>query len=577
MQARGVLLIALMGVAPSTIAARYIVKFNRDSVMRQVSYDLQKAQEKTRSENNFLALPSQTRAYDFLGVKATSTKTLSALSMMEVELQGDAQAKQLEAHPEVAYVEEEIFYNTPAFAPLDDNSAEITWGLQGVDAVNAWSQGATGQGARVLVLDTGIDRNHPDLRENFIEGKSFVHQSVQDIAFKSISSPMNFLFDAFAEEQPAADYLYFDDVGHGTHVSGTIAAGHNGFGVAGVAPNAKLLAGKVCSRLGCSSLAIINGLNWAIETQVDVVNMSLGGPVPSRSQMEAAQRVDEANILVVAASGNDGEFEKNRISFPAGYPTVFSVGAITPQFERAPFSQYGPDLDIVAPGTEVDSTVPVGTGRSSKVEIIFNGEVQRVNSSSFAGSEENEIPLNGEFVAAGLGLETDFLDAAKFAGKMALVQRGQITFADKVHNALAVGAIGVIIYNNTTGLISGSITTDGSSVGIPVAMIEKHVGEAIINALNQGHIIEADVSIERTDYAGLAGTSMASPHVAGVAALVRAANPSLSTSQVRELLRSTATPMNAMVLDNEYGSGVVNAATAVRSVFNLNLNLVTQD
>src|SRR5690606_16747367 len=79
-------------------------------------------------------------------------------------------------------------------------------------------------------------------------------------------------------------YPYFDQAGHGTHVAGTIAASENGSGVVGVAPEAKILAARVCGELGCSSIGIVKAIDWAVEEGVDVINLSLGGPFPSMAQ-----------------------------------------------------------------------------------------------------------------------------------------------------------------------------------------------------------------------------------------------------------------------------------------------------
>jgi subtilisin family serine protease len=169
----------------------------------------------------------------------------------------------------------------------------------------------------------------------------------------------------------------------------------------------------------------------------------------------------------------------------------------------------------------------------------------------------------------GLGKDEDF-DGLNLTGQIALIRRGEITFKEKVNNALAANAAGVLIFNNEAGLISGALTQDGSSVGIPVAMIEKAVGEAIVASLNSGVPAKASLVVERTDYASFNGTSMASPHVAGVAALVKAANKKLTAPQLRQILKDSATPMQADPgRPNEFGAGLVNAESAVRKALSL--------
>jgi subtilisin family serine protease len=168
-------------------------------------------------------------------------------------------------------------------------------------------------------------------------------------------------------------------------------------------------------------------------------------------------------------------------------------------------------------------------------------------------------------VFAGLGQPQDFA-GINVSGKFALISRGTITFGDKVKNALAAGAVGVIIYNNAPGLMQGTLTEDGSEAAIPAAMIEQSIGEMAKQMLAQGQSVRFSMSIDATDYASFQGTSMATPHVAGVAALVRAANPSLTPDQVRQVLKSTATPLGPNA-NNEYGSGLVNAREAVAKAF----------
>ncbi len=128
----------------------------------------------------------------------------------------------------------------------------------------------------------------------------------------------------------------------------------------------------------------------------------------------------------------------------------------------------------------------------------------------------------------------------------------------------------MLIFNNEAGLISGALTQDGSSVGVPVAMIEKAVGEQLVAALSAGERPEASIRVARTDFSAFNGTSMASPHVAGVAALVKAANKNLTAAQVRQILSESATRMEASSeRPNEFGAGLVNAKAAVQMALSL--------
>jgi subtilisin family serine protease len=507
------------------------------------------------------------------GTEARMAEALENLDMLIVDADAAA-AERLRSNPDVAYVEKEFFIASPrpigrrGSRRLESKTVtekEITWGLRAVKAEEAWNavthSGSQGAGVRVLVIDTGIDKDHADLKENFEKGKNFI-TSIAPIGSGELGS---LLFDSLnqpGEEDIDTDsnmpYDFFDQVGHGSHVAGTIAGVGNDLGVAGVAPKAKILAGRVCGKLGCSSVAIVNAINWAVTEKVDVINMSLGGAMASRAQEDALRAVEAANVVSVAASGNDGQ---PRVSYPAAYSSVLAVGANDSKLEKAEFSNWGPELGVIAPGVDILSAVPTGTGRESKVVVTLAGVQREVVSKSFVGSAEVEIPVTGDLALAGLGKPADFA-AGQVRGKVALIQRGEIPFADKVKNAIAAGASAVLIYNNAPGLVSGAITQDGSTVAVPVAMIEQTIGEEI-KAQLATQSVSAALSTSKTDFAAMQGTSMASPHVAGVAALVRGANKTLSAQRVKEIIKQTATARADA--ENKYGKGYANALAAVEA------------
>lgn len=489
---------------------------------------------------------SAIRSFDSAGpvklfnTQAFVTKALHNVEILVIESEDANAIAQLRKNPKVAFVEEEVMYPAPprisrsGFSP-DASLApsvpfEMPWGINAVHAPQAWAV-TRGQGARVMVLDTGLDTTHVALLSRFEKGRNFSGGSSSDIS---------------------------DDVGHGTHVAGTVLAdGLNG-GLHGVAPDAKLLMGKVCTTAGCSSIGIAQGLDWAVSERVDVVNMSLGGSFMSSAERQAMDRAEAAGVTVVAASGNSGT---NSVSFPAAYHSALAVGAIDSTSVKADFSQFGPELDLVAPGVEVMSSVPVGSGRGGTAELDVDGKgLAQVKAVPFVGAPLFSRAVK-EVVFAGLGKPADF-QGKNFSGKYALISRGEITFKEKVEAAIAAGAAGVIVFNNAPGLIQGGLTEDGSEVAIPATMIEQVAGEAVRDALNSGRVLNAAMSIDRTDYAEFQGTSMASPHVAGVAALVKSANPRLTPAQVREVLKTTATPLGPNT-NNEYGAGLVNAEAAV--------------
>ncbi len=194
---------------------------------------------------------------------------------------------------------------------------------------------STGEGVKVAILDTGIDESHSDLSSRVAGGEDFTGTG-----------------------------SYSDDNGHGTHVSGTVAAIYsNNIGVYGVAPSASLYAVKVLSSSGSGTLDwIIAGIQWAIDNDIDIINMSLGTSSDMQSLEDACNRAYEEGILIVAAAGNSGNKPGNRdtVEYPGGYASVIAVAASDSNDARASFSSTGPDVELIAPGVSILSTIPGG-------------------------------------------------------------------------------------------------------------------------------------------------------------------------------------------------------------------------
>ncbi len=217
---------------------------------------------------------------------------------------------------------------------VDRTRPDIPWGVERMHAPAAWSTGAKGGGVRVGVIDTGIYTEHPNL-----------------------AGQMNGGYDAFTKSESEGSYQ--DQNGHGTHVAGTIAAtgkgGPKGFNVIGVAPEARLYAVRVLDAEGSGSIAnIIDGLIWAANNQVQVVNMSLGSDHPSESLHRAIQYA-AGQMIIVAAAGNSG----GPVGYPAAYPETIAVGASDAEDHVASFSSHGgpgAQVAFIAPGVDVVSS-----------------------------------------------------------------------------------------------------------------------------------------------------------------------------------------------------------------------------
>ncbi len=220
---------------------------------------------------------------------------------------------------EIEYAEPNHMYYINAIP--NDEFYSFQWHLPLIHLEEAWEI-STGSGVTIAVIDTGVEPNGIDgFGKRLVLGRNFITRRDDSI----------------------------DDNGHGTHVSGTIAQEtNNGVGVAGVAPDATILAIKSFNEFGGSTTdSAVDGIRWATDNGAQVINMSFGGAPFSETMQRAVNEALRKNIVLVAASGNNGQ---PQISFPAAYEGVISVGAIQLDKGIAPFSNHGPDLDIVAPG-----------------------------------------------------------------------------------------------------------------------------------------------------------------------------------------------------------------------------------
>ncbi len=220
------------------------------------------------------------------------------------------------------------------FTPNDPRYGE-QWNLKLAKVPEAWER-STGKGVVVAVIDTGIA---------FEDHGRF--KIVEDLSGARFAKGWDFVHDNEHAN---------DDNGHGTHVAGTIAqVTNNKIGVAGVAYDATLMPIKVLSGAGFGNTAdIADGIRWAADHGAHVVNMSLGGPMPSLVMSNAVAYARKKGVIVVAAAGNGGGRcrETCSVSYPAAYQGVIAVSAVGPDGTLASYSSWGKELDIAAPGGE---------------------------------------------------------------------------------------------------------------------------------------------------------------------------------------------------------------------------------
>jgi serine protease len=335
------------------------------------------------------------------------------------------------------------------------------------------------------------------------------------------------------------------------YFTGIITAKANSVnGVVGVAPNIKLLIVRVFGDDGDWAYAsnLIDAAYRCKDGGANVISMSLGGGGSSLFETNAyADLFTNHNILIVAAAGNDGN---TQLSYPASYDSVVSVAAVDFNKDLASFSQRNNQVDIAAPGVDVLSTVPMGTGTTLGSLDVSGGSNIGI---PMAGSP-NGI-ASGTLVDCGIG-KSDCTDAK---GKICLIQRGSFSFARKVLACQNGGGLGAVIYNNGDGVVFSG-TLGGTVTTIPSVGISNFDGLYLKANELEGN--SATLAVGMSNYEYKSGTSMACPYVSAVAALIWSHDPTKTASQVRVALQSTAEDLGVAGRDNKYGYGLVQAAAA---------------
>ena len=385
-------------------------------------------------------------------------------------------------------------------------------------------------GIKVCVVDSGFDLGHPDLPS----GSRVTGQAAADVG-----------------------EWFEDGTGHGTHVAGSIMALGNDIGVIGATNGGDFPVHiyKVFPDESepVSSSDVIAGVQACADAGARVVNLSLGcsgSGCFSNFEQQAFQRFANQGILTVAAAGNEGLDPVNATepSFPAAYDSVISVAAIDESSNHAGFSQRYAEVELAAPGVAVNSTVPRGQS--------FGGLLS-VGQQAFANNVLDGSGL-GEFSAPLVDCGIADSVCTNVSGAICLIARGTNFFVDKARNCESGGGLGAVIYNNVPGPFLGTLGVN-AGVNIPVTAVSDTAGVTLIGLLGQS----ASLSVGSQDYGLRTGTSMATPHVTGVAALVWSQDPTLSNTQIRSALQAGALDLGAPGRDPMFGFGLVQAATTL--------------
>lgn len=451
-----------------------------------------------------------------------------------------------------------------------------------IGALEAHKKDIRGQNIRIGIIDSGIDYTHAMLGGS---GSEELYKAIDPkgpaIGFpnEKVVGGIDLAGDDYSPASPAKEHQIpqpdsnpIDLDGHGTHVAGSVAGRGDGVNTYdGVAPEALLYAIKVFGKGGTNDAVVIAGLEYAADPNndgdpsdhLDVVNLSLGGDFgdPHVLYREAIKNLVKVGMVVVCAAGNEGDD-----SYIVGAPSVVD--------------------DAISVASSVDDTDHNWRFRMIQFSIVDRPEIfVRAYEGALGKPIEKAGDVTGPLVYVGLA-NADFDEElkSKLKGKVALIDRGEVTFAEKIARAVGAGAIGVVMANNIDEepfIMSGK---DDEKFDIPTVMITRVLAQDLRKAMEKGDVI-IKYNIERkfekpevidtisvfsskgprsldslikpeiaapgtaiiSAWAGkgnqgtrMSGTSMASPHVAGAMALLKQAYPNLSPYELKALVMGTA-------------------------------------
>ncbi|MBA6234089.1 MULTISPECIES: S8 family serine peptidase [unclassified Colwellia] len=502
----------LSEVTSSPLPKRFIIKYK------------QAANNQAASNQTTSFIGSQSAFVRLAGVKEKLKKLrvkvkaeFPDVNMISAEL-STSQAMNLAMDDNVEYVEEDL--------PRRFMAQTVPYGIGMVqaDQVDDMIASANAGGKKICIIDSGLDLPHEDMGA---QGGTIT-----------------------GTNNSGTGNWYNQGGPHGTHVAGTIAALNNGIGVRGVIgtdPNLHII--KVFNAAGWGySSTLVNAINDCVSNGADVINMSLGGSGSSTSEQNGIQAAYDAGVLLIAAAGNDGvaSATTDLESFPASYDAVMSVAAVDSDKALADFSQKNSQVEISGPGVDVYSIYPEGTGSVVEVSVANMGYT--------ANAMENQGQATGSLYDFAMGETID----TGAAGNVCLIQRGNISFYDKVKACQDSGGVGAILYNNAPGSFGGTLG-DANATSIPSVTVSDTDGAAMKNNIG----LSASINIGAGNYGKMSGTSMASPHVAGVAALVWSHHPSCTNVEIRNVLNSSAQDLGAAGRDVKFGYGLAQTKDAI--------------
>ncbi len=411
----------------------------------------------------------------------------------------------------------------------------VPYGVDMVQARDIWDanrdgridkKAPTGAGRTVCIIDTGLYTGH------------------EDFAGVDVKGGISQVDDNWAN----------DGYGHGTHVAGTIVAQNNEYGVVGVTPGTvSLFIVKIFDDTGAwvtkaHASDLIEAAFLCADNGANIISMSLSGTNKSGKEEQAFIQVYEQGILSVAAASNDGLPDYH---YPASYDSVISVGALDENMLIADFSNFNDQVELAAPGVGVLSTVPFISTASVTVDEV-----------SYVALGMEFAPtgtVTGELVDGGFCLPAD--PAADWSGNVVLCSRGSVSFLEKVTKVMSNGGAAAVIYNNAPGIFSGTLGEAGDYI-LAVSISQEDGQYLVANKVGSVATVTSTFDFPASGYEAWDGTSMATPHVSAVAALIWSWNPSLTNVQIREAMAATALDLGDPGRDVYYGYGLVQAFDA---------------
>jgi serine protease len=521
--------------AKSALPTRFIVKYRNNNSLASVSAT------NASSANNVNSIKAMTASLSrSAGVSLSHVKTMAngqqVLSMGKINNRSEVATvlRKLRADSNVLFAEEDVQRHLM--------SQTQPWGIGNVQADQL--SDASASNMTVCIIDSGYEQANPDLNAN----------------------------NATGTNDSGTGNWYQNGGSHGSHVAGTIAAVNNSEGVIGVLPNTNvnLHIVKVFNAAGWGySSDLVTAVNTCANNGAKVVNMSLGGAASSTTEKNGLKAVADSGVLLVAASGNDGDAT---LSYPASYDSVMAVAAVDETGKHAEFSQYTAQVEVAAPGEAILSTV-AGDGRLGSITVggttYSNDRV--VPQTHYVPSGTSYVVSNVDASVTGVlgscAISGSSYSCTDVAGNICLAERNDNQAGSnypEINPAKAcmdAGATGVIVYSNSArpGLQNPFLVDATAAVDVPSVSVNRTLGQTLLTKVGQ------QVTLTTTgnqDYAYYNGTSMATPHVTAVAALAWANNITCTAAQVRQALKATAIDLETAGRDDKTGYGLVQAKAA---------------